>query len=176
MKLNEKTLKENLIYKGKFLNFYCDDVLLPNGHTSTREYVTHPGAVCILPITQDGNVVFVKQYRYSIRNTLLELPAGKLDAGENPQTCALRELREETGYTSANLEELGSIFLSPGYSDEVIWLYAATGLVSGAQQNDEDEFTEVIHIPLKKALQMVLGGELCDSKTVALLLKYMAQQ
>lgn len=174
MDFTEKTLKENLIYRGRFLNFYCDDVSLPGGGTSTREYVTHPGAVCVLPITQNGDVVFVKQYRYSIKSTLLELPAGKLDAGEEPANCALRELREETGYTAGKIKEMGSILLSPGYSNEVIHLFAATELVAGKQQNDEDELTQVHHIPLQKALDMVLAGEIKDSKTVALLLKHAA--
>lgn len=174
MNLTEKQLEQNLIYKGKFLDFYCDKIELPNAATSTREYVTHPGAVCILPLTDSGDVVFVEQYRYAIGRILLELPAGKLDAGETPMACAARELEEETGYRAGKLEPLGSVLLAPGYSNEEIWLFRATALTPGPQKNDEDEFTEVVHIPFKEAVAKVLSGEIKDAKTAVALLKQLA--
>lgn len=165
MDLTEKTLERDTVFCGKFFDLHRDTVLLPNGNTSHREYITHPGAACVVPITDAGEFVFVRQYRYAVGRALIEFPAGKLDEGENPEDCARRELAEETGYRAGRLTPLGSVFLSPGYSSEKIYFFAATELIPGAQQNDPDEFTRPLILSQERAAEMFACGEIEDSKS-----------
>lgn len=168
----ETKIKSELKYDGKIIKVYLDHVELENGAVATRDVVRHKGAACVAPITDDDCLIFVKQFRYPIGREMLELPAGKLDhIGEDPYLCAVRELKEETGFTSSNITYLGDFISTAGFSDENIRLYMATDLVKGEASPDEDEFLDVIKIPISKALEMVMSGEIADGKTQALVLK-----
>lgn len=167
----EKTMKTNKIFSGKILNLRVDEVELPNGHRSTREIVEHPGAVAILPVLVDGNILMVKQYRKPVEEFLLEIPAGKLDVGEEPLECAKRELEEETGYKARNWKYMGYIYTTPGFSNEKIHLYLAEALEKTAQNTDEDEFIEVVDLPETEVLEMIRQGQIVDSKTICAFLK-----
>jgi len=174
MDLTEKTIRKAYMYRGRILNVRNDDVLLPNGHTSNREVVEHHGGVCVLPVTEDGHVLFVRQYRYAYESPILELPAGKLEKDEDPFEAGKRELHEETGMKAAHYYDLGEDYPSPGYTNEVIHLYAADGLTDIGQELDPDEFLNVEKYTLDEALEMVFSGELKDSKTQIALMKYKA--
>jgi ADP-ribose pyrophosphatase len=171
MNLTETPLKQTYQYKGKIVNLRVDDALLPNGKISLREVIEHPGGVCIAALTDAEELLFVRQFRYPYAQVLLELPAGKLDRGEDPLEAGKRELREETGATAAQYISLGKLYPSPGYCGEIIHLYAATGLSFGDMQPDDDEFLEVERIPLTEAVRMVLDNEIEDAKTQTAVLK-----
>ena len=140
MDLTERRLSRETIYEGKILHIYRDDVLLPNGRKSVREVADHPGGVAIVALDENDNILTVKQYRYVFSRVLEEIPAGKLERGEDPREAALRELKEETGATPARMIDLGKLLVSPGCYSEVLHLYLAEGLAFGAQHPDEDEF------------------------------------
>ena len=171
MNLNEQPLSADYKYRGRIINLRVDTALLPNGSSATREVVEHPGGVCVAALTEDGCLLFVRQFRYPYQKVLLELPAGKLDPGEDPLEAGKRELREETGAEAARYESLGELYPSPGYCGEIIHLYTATGLTFGQMSPDEDEFLEVEKIPLEEAARMVLDNEIADAKTQAAVLK-----
>ena len=171
MNLNEQPLSADYKYRGRIINLRVDTALLPNGSSATREVVEHPGGVCVAALTEDGYLLFVRQFRYPYQKVLLELPAGKLDPGEDPLEAGKRELREETGAEAARYESLGELYPSPGYCGEIIHLYAATGLTFGQMSPDEDEFLEVEKIPLEEAARMVMDNEIADAKTQAAVLK-----
>lgn len=171
MELTEKPLKQEYIFKGKIVNLRVDEALLPNGKTARREVVEHNGGVMIAPLDSEDNLYFVKQFRYPYAEIVTELPAGKLEKGEDPFEAGVRELKEETGAAAEKIVSLGKLYPSPGYCGEIIHLYLATGLSFGQQNPDEDEFLEVFKIPLEKAVQMVMNGELPDSKTQTAVLK-----
>lgn len=175
MNLSEKTLSTVRHFEGRILNLRVDTVQLPNGHTSTREVVEHKGGVCVAALTDERELLFVRQYRHPYGAVLLELPAGKLDKkNEDRLDAAIRELQEETGATAEKIQFLGELYPSPGYCDEILTLYLATGLSFGNADPDEDEFLQVERIPLDKAVDMVLGGEIPDAKTQILVLKVAA--
>jgi ADP-ribose pyrophosphatase len=177
MKFEEIKLDGEYIYKGRIINLRKDTVRLPNGKTADREVIEHPGGVCLAPLTENGELIFVSQFRYPFKEELLELPAGKLTIGEDPLECGIRELKEETGTQAENYVFLGKLYPSPGCYDEIIYLYLAQGLTYGEQQPDEDEFLEVIKIPLETAVEMVLANALTDAKTQTLILKtYLLKQ
>lgn len=165
MDLTEKTLKQTYIFKGKIVNLRVDDALLPDGTTAKREVVEHPGGVCVVPLTAEDELVFVKQFRYPYAEVLPELPAGKLEYGEDPFLAGKRELKEETGATAKSYISLGKLYPTPGYCSEIIHMYLAKGLTFGAQDLDSDEFLEVVRIPLEEAFQMVMSNQITDSKT-----------
>lgn len=167
----EETLSSHNIFDGKVINVCYDEVLLENGEKAKREVVYHNGGVCILPLCDNGDVLFVKQYRYAYREEVLELPAGKLNKGEEPFESAKRELLEETGAASRKYTELGKLYPSPGYCNEIITMYLAEDLEFFSQNLDEDEFLDVIRIPFEKAVDMVLNNEIVDAKTQTALLK-----
>lgn len=171
MNLTEKPLSGEYKYRGRIINLRVDKAELPNGAEATREVVEHPGGVCIAALTGDGCLLFVRQFRYPYQKVLLELPAGKLDPGEDPLEAGKRELREETGADASRYESLGELYPSPGYCGEIIHLYAASGLTFGEMSPDEDEFLEVEKIPLEEAARMVLRNEIPDAKTQAAVLK-----
>lgn len=172
MELTEKRLNGTEIYHGKVLKLYVDDVALPDGSQSKREVIRHSGAVCIAPVTKDGDLVFVKQYRYAVGKELLELPAGRIDPNEEPQKTGERELKEETGYTAENTTYIGRLYPTPGYSDEVIWLYACVVSSERGETNPDDgEIVETVLIPMETAYRMVLNDELFDSKTQIMILR-----
>ena len=172
MELTEKTLNEEYIYKGRIIKVRRDEVELPNGHKSMREVVEHSGGVCVLPLTDRDEVIFVRQFRYPYKEVILEIPAGKHDHGEeSPLECGKRELAEETGAKADKYTSLGELYPSPGYCGEVIYMFLATGLTFGDTNPDEDEFLNVEKIPFDKALDMVLSDEIKDSKTQCALMK-----
>lgn len=165
MDLTEKPVKQDYIYKGKIVNLRVDDALLPNGTTAKREVVEHPGGVCVAALTDNNELMFVEQFRYPYFEVVLELPAGKLEYGEDPFEAGKRELREETGATASEYEDLGKLYPTPGYCGEIIHMYLAKNLSFGEQHLDSDEFLEVKKIPLERAFQMVMNNEIRDSKT-----------
>ena len=172
MNLEEKQLSAEYMYKGKIISLRRDKALLPNGNTATREVVEHNGGVCVAALTDDDEVLFVRQFRYPYMEIIPEIPAGKRDsAEEDPFECGRRELKEETGATAEKFIPLGKLYPSPGYCGEIIWMYAATGLSYGEQNPDDDEFLTVEKIPLDKAVEMILSGEITDAKTQAAVLK-----
>lgn len=172
MNLEEKQLTSEYIYNGKIIKLRRDTALLPNGKTSTREVIEHNGGVCVAALTDNDEVLFVKQFRYPYMEIVTEIPAGKRDgADEDPLVCGKRELKEETGAEAEIFIPLGKLYPSPGYCGEVIWMFAATDLRYGEQHPDDDEFLSVEKIPLEKAVQMILSGEITDAKTQAAVLK-----
>lgn len=177
MELEEKTVSSRLIFDGKVVHLYKDTVRLPDGAESVREYVKHIGAVCILPLTDDGEVILERQYRYAVRQILTEIPAGKLDApDEDPLEAAKRELREETGATAREMIPLGDFYGSPAILGERIRMFLARGLTFGETEFDEDEFLEVFRLPLDEAEAAVLRGEIPDGKTQAAILRAAAMR
>ena len=177
MELEEKTVSSRLIFDGKVVHLYKDTVRLPDGAESVREYVKHIGAVCILPLTDDGEVILERQYRYAVRQILTEIPAGKLDApGEDPLEAAKRELREETGATAREMIPLGDYYGSPAILGERIRMFLARGLTFGETEFDEDEFLEVFRLPRDEAEAAVLRGEIPDGKTQAAILRAAAMR
>ena len=172
MNLSEKMLKKNYVFHGNIINVRQDMALLPNSNIATRDVVEHKGGVCIVPLCDNNDVVLVRQFRYPYLQVVTEIPAGKRDsADEEPLECGKRELKEEIGATAKEYTFLGELYPSPGYCDEVIYMYLATGLTFGDTDLDEDEFLEIERMPLKKAVDMVLSGEIKDAKTQAALLK-----
>lgn len=164
--LEEKTLSSSSIFDGRVLHVRFDEISLPNGNTSTREYCHHNGAVCVIPITDRGEVICVRQYRYPFHEDLLEVPAGKLDTPEeDPNDAVRRELREETGALAKNITYLGKYYPSPAILDECIHMYMAEGLSFGETEFDDDEFIETVRIPLDSLVEMVLDGKIRDGKT-----------
>ena len=176
MELLETTLNTDLKYHGIIVDVRVDTVLLPNGKQSRREVVSHPGGVAVLPVTEDGNVILVRQYRYAMGRELLEAPAGKLEPGEDHRYSALRELEEEVGVIPEHLEYLGGLFVSPGISTETIHLYLATGLKQGHRHPDEDEFLNIETMPFQELLRQVLNGQVPDAKTAALVMRAQLQK
>lgn len=172
MNLTEKQLTKEYIFKGKIINLRRDTALLPNNTEAIREVVEHNGGVCVAALTDDNEVLFVKQFRYPYMEEILEIPAGKRDSlNEDPLLCGKRELKEETGATAKRFIPLGELYPTPGYCGEIIWMFAATDLDFGDQDPDDDEFLEVKKIPLEKAVEMILNGEIKDAKTQAAILK-----
>jgi ADP-ribose pyrophosphatase len=159
------------VHRGKVLDLRVETVRLPNGHQTRLELIRHPGAAAMVALDDRGEVALVRQYRHAIGGWILEVPAGKLDAGEPPARCAERELIEEIGQRPAELIELGWIWTTPGFTDERIWLFLARRLSPVAQDLQEDELLEVEHVPLERAVDMVYDGEICDGKSVAALLR-----
>lgn len=171
MELIEKSLNENEIYLGRVLRFHVDEVELQNGRTSTRECVDHPGGVSVAVLTEENELLFVRQFRYPYKAVVLETPAGKLEKGEDPFEAMKREQKEETGTTGKGYVNLGELYPSPGYTNEIIYLYACRADSFGDTKFDDDEFLEVERIPMNKAVEMVMSNEIADSKTQVLILK-----
>ncbi len=171
MRLDEKMISSEEIFNGVAVHLVKDEILLPNGNKGIREVVRHPGAVCVIPVTDEGEVIFVNQFRYAIGRVTIEVPAGKLEKGEDPTEAALRELSEETGITAGKIESLGAIYTSPAIIDEIIYMYIATDLKQGEQHLDEDEFVNVVKMPLSEAVDMVMHGKIMDAKTETIILK-----
>jgi ADP-ribose pyrophosphatase len=162
----EKQKSSRLIFDGTVLHVYRDEIYLPNGKEGYREFCGHNGAVCVVPVTDEGEVILVRQYRYAVGQMMLEIPAGKLDTpDEDPTSAALRELREETGATCRSLTYMGVYFPSPAILTEKIHVYLAEGLEFGENDLDDDEFLEVLRIPMDKLVDMIVKGEVPDGKT-----------
>jgi ADP-ribose pyrophosphatase len=171
-------LAHRRIYTGRVVQLDVDSVQYPDGSTGELEMLRHPGAAAVIPFASDPRgadptVLLIRQYRYATGGPLLEIPAGRLDAGETPEQCARRELKEEIGVTAGRLERLTTIWTTPGFTDERIHLFWATDLSAGAHAREPDEFIEVVPRPLSEVLALVRSGEICDGKTVVAIL-YMA--
>ena len=171
MDLTETALERKDVFQGRIFSVHVDKVRLPNGETSTREVIEHGGGAAILALDDEDNVLVVTQYRYTFGRTLLELPAGKLDPGEDPAAAALRELKEETGAEPETFQSLGRIFPSPGCYSERLYIYLARGLRMGEQKLDHNEFLNVTRIPFAEMVRRCLDGEIEDAKTVVAVLK-----
>lgn len=165
--LNETLVSSELLFKGKFLHARRDTVRLPDGKQASREYVVHPGAVVVVPLLDDGQVVLERQFRYPIGQVMVEFPAGKLDAGEDPLVCGLRELHEETGYTCSAWAYAGQMHLAIAYSTEVVHIYFARGLTLGERQLDAGEFLDVFTAPAQQLLDWCADGTVTDAKTLS---------
>ncbi|MBO4933647.1 MAG: NUDIX hydrolase [Clostridia bacterium] len=162
----EVTLSSECVYDAGFIKVMSDRVRLPNGRETGRTYVKHPGGVCVCAVDAEGNVAFVRQYRYAMAEEVLELPAGKIDEGESPEDCGRRELMEETGMTAEKFIPLGIMYPTPGYSNEGIYMFLAENAIRGAAKPDEDEFLDTLYMPFDKALYQSLTGAINDAKTV----------
>lgn len=171
-KFEEKTIHTEKIFDGRIISLQVDDVLLPNGKTSKREIIKHSGAVAIIPLTEDGRIVFVEQYRKPLEKSLIEIPAGKLESGEAPEITAVRELEEETGLTTDELNFVTSFYTSPGFADELMYIYLAKDLKPLAHPvaGDEDEFVETATLTLDEAKKYVQDERIHDAKTAYALL------
>ncbi len=175
MDLEEKTVKVNYIYKGKIVNLRCDEAVLPDGRPCKREMIEHPGGAAVFCV-HEGKVALVRQFRYAYGEALLEIPAGKLEKGEDPMLAAKRELEEETGLEAESLKHLFTLYPTPGYTNEKIYIYEAVNVKKGRQHLDEGEFLNVVYLPVEEAARMVEEGELCDAKTIVALQHYLLQQ
>lgn len=171
MKLQEETIGSEILYQGVIVTVKKDTVLLENGKQSIREVIMHHGGVGIIALDEQSNVLMVRQFRYPYHQTVLEIPAGKLEPGEDPLECGKRELMEETGYAAESYTDLGVLYPTPGYVDEVIHLYLATGLKRFEQNLDEGEFLEVERYPLAQLVEWVMEGKLFDAKSQIAILK-----
>lgn len=171
-KYEEKTIQTKPIYDGKIISLQVDDVILPDGQEAKREIVKHPGAVAVLPITEDGKIVFVKQFRKALEKTIIEIPAGRIEPNENPLHTAVRELEEETGYGTTDITYLQSFATSPGFADEIIHLYVAENLfpIDNPAAGDEDEFIDCITLTVEEAEAFVASEDIYDAKTAFALL------
>ncbi|GIO22539.1 NUDIX hydrolase [Oceanobacillus sp. J11TS1] len=167
MQFEEKTVASKQIFSGKIIDLQVDEVKLPNGETAERELVYHPGAVAIIPITEDNKIVLVEQYRKPLERTLIEIPAGKLEKNENPLTAAVRELEEETGYTTTNLSQVTSFYTSPGFANEKVYVYITNDLIKmeNPPAGDDDEFVQIMEVTLDEAKDLVEEGRIQDAKT-----------
>ena len=175
-RFRETRLGGEPVFEGRLLHVYRDRVRLPDGRESTREYIRHPGASAVVLLDGDGRVLLERQWRYPLSRAFWEIPAGKLDGAEDPLVCAKRELSEETGYTAAHISKLTTIATTVGFSNEKIHIYAATGLTPGQQHTDEDEFINVVLVPLNEAVAMVEDGRIIDAKSAVAILMLARQQ
>ncbi len=171
MKLEEKTISSEVIYKGSIVKLNLDTAELPNGKTASREVVNHPGGVTVAALTKENELLFVRQYRYPFHEIVLELPAGKMEKNSTPLENIKRELLEETGAVGYNFISLGKQMVSPGFCDEVVHMYMCRIDHFEEQQPDDDEFLEIVRIPLDKAVEMVLNNIIVDGKTQTAVLK-----
>lgn len=167
MNLQEKQISSQLIHDAGFIQIHHDEIELPNGKITQRMVVRHSGAACVLAITDENQVVLVRQWRYATGQALLELPAGKLDAGEDPAECALRELAEETPYTAERVEKILHFYSAPGFCDEVLHIYRAVNVQANSSlKPDEDEFVETVLMSKNEARQAIADNTICDAKTL----------
>jgi 8-oxo-dGTP pyrophosphatase MutT (NUDIX family) len=167
-----KLLSSNVVFTGKVFSVRHDEVSEPGGVVAGRDIVVHPGSVVVMPVFPDGKILLIRQYRHTAQNFLWELVAGRIDQGESPVAAGHRELAEETGYTARRLKKLLEIFPSPGFVDEVMWIFAATGLTQGAARPEEDERIEARRLSLREAERMIRTGKLRDAKSIAGILYY----
>ncbi len=172
MELYEKKLTENKVYSGRIFDVYSDDIELPNGKTSKRDWVKHNGGAAILCLDKENNVYLVEQYRYSVGRVVLEIPAGKIDKGEEPYNSAIRELEEELGFRAEKIEPLGVILPTVGYVSEKIYLYLATEYDVVKQHLDEGEFVNIVKMPLSELIEKIENFEIEDAKTIIAVTRY----
>jgi ADP-ribose pyrophosphatase len=166
MNFYEKTVRVDSIFKGKVIRVDVEHVELPNGNITTREVVRHPGAVAVIAFTPENRLIAVRQFRKPLNKTIIEIPAGKLEQGENPLACAKRELLEETGYKADSMKFVTSFYTSPGFADEFLYIYEAEGLTAGNAEPDADEFVDLLELDLEEANRSIQTGQIIDAKTI----------
>jgi ADP-ribose pyrophosphatase len=165
--MNYRIVKSDILYEGKVFTTKVDQIEYDSGNKGVREVAEHPGGAVVVPVTDDGKIIMVTQHRFPVDKVLLELPAGKLSKGEDPKLCAIRELEEETGYKSDDVQELGSIYTTPGYSSEQLWIYLAKDLKPGNHNREEGEYgMEVFELTLDEVEQKIFSGEIVDGKSI----------
>ncbi len=173
MDMKEKMLNRKVIFEGKVIKVYHDEVLCPNGNLSKREIINHNGGSSIIGITNENKILLIKQYRYAYDEVIYEIPAGKIELGEDPLVCAKRELEEETGYFAENIEYMQTIYPTCGYSNEKIYIYYAYNLTKTKQHFDDDEIIEVYEFSFDEALELIKSGEIKDAKTIIAIYAYL---
>ncbi|MCH7972689.1 MAG: NUDIX hydrolase [Bacteroidetes bacterium] len=165
--MNFKVKKSEILFRGRVFDLQVDEIEYDSGNKAVREVALHPGGAVILPVKEDGKIIMVKQFRYPFQKFMLELPAGKLEKGEDPQNCAERELTEETGYSSKSVSKLGSIATTPGFCSEVLHIYLAKNLIQGNHNREEGEYgMEIFEYSLNEIEEKIMSGEIIDSKTI----------
>lgn len=165
--MNYKLLKSQILYKGKVFDHQVDEIEYESGNKGIREIAIHPGGAVVVPVKDDGKIILVKQFRYPLKTTLIELPAGKLDKGEDPLVCATRELEEETGYKAKEIKKLGQIYTAPGYCTEILHIFFAGGLTPGNHNREEGEMgMEIFELSLQEIESLILAGKITDAKTI----------
>lgn len=165
--MNYKLLKSEIRFKGKVFDHQVDEIEYESGNKGIREIAIHPGGAVVVPVKDDGKIILVKQFRYPLQKTLIELPAGKLEKGEDPLVCATRELEEETGYKSNKIFKLGEIYTAPGYCTEILHIYSASELIPGKHNREEGEHgMEILELTINEIQQMIMNGEISDAKTI----------
>jgi ADP-ribose pyrophosphatase len=169
-KLQEQKINSTKVFNGRLLHVFKDEVRLPDGETSTREYIKHPGAAAVVPVFSNGDIMLVRQFRYPLQQAFYEVPAGKIDAGEDPEKTAVRELKEETGLVCGRIEPLAPFHPSIGYTNEVIHLYCAWDITESERESDDDEFLLIERMPFREAVEMVYDGKITDGKSMVSLL------
>ena len=170
-RLVEKPIYSSHVFDGKLLQVYVDDVELPDGSASTRDWIKHPGASAVVPVFEDGTIMLLRQFRYPPRRIFLEVPAGKLDPGESPESTARRELTEESGLTCKQIQKAGEFYPAIGYADEIIHVFVAWGLTAESQNVDDDEFVIPHRLSFSEAIRMIGNGGITDAKTIASLVQ-----
>lgn len=173
VKYKEETIETKTIFNGKIVKLREDQVILSNGNKATREVVEHNGAVAVLPINEDGDLFLVKQFRKPVEQEILELPAGKLEVGEDPQDCAIRELEEEIGYRAGDIKKLTSFYTSPGFSNEIIHIFVASDLKKTQINRDDDELMDILEMSFEKVKNMIYNGKIIDAKTIVGILYFL---
>ena len=168
--LLESKIKSKIMYEGRLIHVKQDEVYLPNGEKGIREYIKHPGAVCCVPILDDGRIVLIRQFRYTIKKEIIEVPAGKIDDDETPIDAAERELEEEIGFKAKNLILLNKIYPAVGFANEEMWIYLTKNLEKSLKKPDEDEFIQIMPVDFENALEMIWSGQIRDAKTIIALL------
>ncbi len=171
MVLEEKTIKSEKVFEGKIIDLRVETIEFPDGTTAYRELVDHPGGVGVIALTDEGKILMVRQYRKPIEKPILEIPAGKLDKNEDPKVCGIRELQEETGYRAKEMISLGYMYPSPGFANEITYMFFAKGLEKGIDNPDDDEFLDVEEFSVEEIRRMILNNDINDAKTVIAFLK-----
>jgi len=165
--MNFKLIKSQILYKGKVFDHQVDEIQYDSGNVGIREVAVHPGGAVVIPIKDDGKIILVRQFRYPLQTTLIELPAGKLEKGEDPIKCAIRELEEETGYSAEEIKKIGEIYTAPGYCTEILHIYSAKGLKPGNHHREEGEQgMEILELTLEEIEKMIISGKINDAKTI----------
>jgi ADP-ribose pyrophosphatase len=165
--MNFRIIKSEVLHRGKVFNTKVDQIEYNSGNRAVREVAEHPGGAVVVPVAEDGKIIMVAQHRFPVDQVLLELPAGKLNKDEDPMYCAIRELEEETGYKSENVKEIGSIYTTPGYSSEKLWIFLAKDIKPGNHNREEGEYgMEVVEFYLKEIEEKIINAEIVDGKTI----------